>query len=500
MARKKETKELNYDLDLGGDLGREQAAARLAEASGSSSAGKPSLPTADYLYGVDSRTVTAAEPTAEPAKEPAAGDAGGSGGTGAGNGGTGGSVSGGSRTDGGTSPAVDTAIGYLQAQVKPTTFTYENAPSYVSRYQDQIDALTQQILGREAFSYDPETDPTYQQYREQYTRNGQRAMQDTLGQIAARTGGLASSYAGTAAQQTYNNYMAELADKVPELRQLAYSMYLDDLNAKRSDLSMLQGLESTDYGRYADQLSQYNVNRNFDYQLGRDAVSDARYADELAYDRARDAISDARYEDELSYERARDAISDARYEDELSYERALQRAQTLAGFGDYSGYSDLGYSDADVASMQTQYALAQLAAQEDETEPEYYDDILKKAQSLSSNNGAGYAVNYLQEMLENGYIDYDQYKTIKGIYVGAGVESEPETYNGIVGYIKGLDLTDAKKKELTDGLMTERDWNYWKTMSSSGGDAGTSVPAAVRDNGSYQEYLLDYYQYLISQQ
>ena len=92
-------------------------------------------------------------------------------------------------------------------------FSYEAAPTYTSRYQNQIDDLTRQILNREAFSYDPEKDPTYQQYKDSYTRNGERAMQDTLGQVSARTGGLASSYAGSAAQQTYDNYMGALADK-----------------------------------------------------------------------------------------------------------------------------------------------------------------------------------------------------------------------------------------------------------------------------------------------
>ena len=100
-------------------------------------------------------------------------------------------------------------------------FSYEAAPTYTSRYQSQIDDLTKQILNREAFSYDPEKDPTYQQYKESYTRSGERAMQDTLGQVSARTGGLASSYAGSAAQQTYDNYMGALADKIPELKQLA---------------------------------------------------------------------------------------------------------------------------------------------------------------------------------------------------------------------------------------------------------------------------------------
>ena len=66
-------------------------------------------------------------------------------------------------------------------------FSYEAAPTYTSRYQSQIDDLTRQILNREAFSYDPEKDPTYQQYKESYTRSGERAMQDTLGQVSARS-------------------------------------------------------------------------------------------------------------------------------------------------------------------------------------------------------------------------------------------------------------------------------------------------------------------------
>lgn len=69
------------------------------------------------------------------------------------------------------------------------SFSYEAAPSYVNRYQGQIDALTQKILGRGEFSYDPASDPLYQQYRETYTRDGRRAMQDTLGEVSARTGG-----------------------------------------------------------------------------------------------------------------------------------------------------------------------------------------------------------------------------------------------------------------------------------------------------------------------
>ena len=252
-------------------------------------------------------------------------------------------------------------------------FSYEAAPTYTSRYQNQIDDLTRQILNREAFSYDPEKDPTYQQYKESYTRSGERAMQDTLGQVSARTGGLASSYAGSAAQQTYDNYMGALADKIPELEQLAYSMYQDEGNTQRANLEMLVALEQGDYAKYADLLAQYNTDRSFDYGVHRDQIADKRYEDEWNYSVGRDQIADKRYEDEWNYSVGRDQIADKRYEDETAYNRetykdeteynrALAKAQTLAAGGDFSGYKALGYTDQEIAGLKSAYNKAQAPA------------------------------------------------------------------------------------------------------------------------------------------
>ena len=238
-------------------------------------------------------------------------------------------------------------------------FSYEAAPTYTSRYQSQIDDLTRQILNREAFSYDPEKDPTYQQYKESYTRNGERAMQDTLGQVSARTGGLASSYAGSAAQQTYDNYMGALADKIPELKQLAYSMYQDEGNTQRANLEMLVALEQGDYAKYADLLAQYNTDRSFDYGVHRDNISDERYNNEWNYSVGRDQIADKRYEDETAYNREtykdETAYNRETYKDETEYNRALAKAQTLAAGGDFSGYKALGYTDQEIAGLKSAY-------------------------------------------------------------------------------------------------------------------------------------------------
>ena len=111
-------------------------------------------------------------------------------------------------------------------------------------YQDLFDQLNNYA----PFEYDPATDPAYQAYKKQYTREGQRAMEDTMGQYAAMTGGMPSTAAMTAASQANDYYMAQLADRIPELYQLAYSMYADDYNrlANRYGMAYQQYLDDLD--------------------------------------------------------------------------------------------------------------------------------------------------------------------------------------------------------------------------------------------------------------
>ena len=139
------------------------------------------------------------------------------------------------------------------------TYTEIAKPEYISKYQNQIDELAKAILNREAFSYDHMNDPTYQQYEKSYARMGNRAMEDALGRLSGRTGGMASSYAGSVAQQTYNNYMSDLADIIPELRQLAYSMYVDEGNVMNNNLASLRALEDVNYAKYRDDINDYNL-------------------------------------------------------------------------------------------------------------------------------------------------------------------------------------------------------------------------------------------------
>lgn len=279
-------------------------------------------------------------------------------------------------------------------------FQYQQeAPVYTNRYQEQMDRITQDILNREEFSYDHTADPQYQAYQKQYIREGQRATQDALGNYAALTGGMPSTAALAAATQAGDYYAAQLADKVPQLYQQAYSRYQDALDSQRADLEMLAALESGDYQRYLDSLAQYNTDRQFQYDSYLDGQQAAweqeKFNQSLAWDKEQfnqnlawekdKYAQDSAWEQEqfnqslawdkeqfnqnLAWEKdkyAQDSAWDReKYEDEreqTAWERALEKAETLAAAGDFSGYAALGYSQAEIARLAAAYQQALAAA------------------------------------------------------------------------------------------------------------------------------------------
>jgi len=207
------------------------------------------------------------------------------------------------------------------------------APSYSSSYSSQIDALLNQILNRDKFSYDAEQDDLYQQYKKMYNREGARAMDDTLDAAAAQAGGM-NSYAVTAANQANNYYAAQVADKIPELYQLAYDMYLTDIDNQVRDLGLLQSMDDTQYNRYRDTMSDWKDDRDFAYGVYRDDVGDKQWQKSFDYDAYRDLVGDLRDDKEwayyvkqderdYNYQLDKDKYNDAVYDSETAYNRAM---------------------------------------------------------------------------------------------------------------------------------------------------------------------------------
>lgn len=292
----------------------------------------------------------------------------------------------------------DTALKYIAnyKQPKAVTPSVSTSGGYQSPYTAKIDELMSSLTNTEKFTYDPESDPLYQNYKTQYTGLGQKAMQNTIGQVAARTGGLASSYAASAGAQANNAYMQELTDKIPELQQLAYSMYNQDLSQKQNSLGLLQNADALDYSKYRDTVSDNQYAQSLAYQQQRDATSDSQWQQSFLYQQQQDSLDRAAQQDattfsnamakwqvtgtldaesakvlgipegtktsdyafsqaQLALDKAQLSLSQssaARAASNEQYSRALEKAQTLAAKGDYSGYKALGYTDAEIDSLE----------------------------------------------------------------------------------------------------------------------------------------------------
>lgn len=247
----------------------------------------------------------------------------------------------------------------------------------------KISAKLDALLNRTPFSYDAASDPLYQQYRKQYTREADRSAEDVLGKAAVMTGGMPSTAAVTASQQASDYQMSQMTDKIPELQQLAYGMYMDGVNLDRQNLNTLIGLEDNNYKRWLS-------NRDYLYQLARDQVGDQQTADALAYQKQQDKLN-------YDYQKERDAIEDARYKAEWQYklQQAAQQAArrntrvsttpTGGGEADYDGLfaaaQASGYPKSFISNNYKKYGFSSSSS--------LYDDYESWLEGQGGGSGSG---------------------------------------------------------------------------------------------------------------
>lgn len=201
-----------------------------------------------------------------------------------------------------------------QAQAYLNQVQSRRPGEYQSQWDGELTELYNRIANRKPFSYDIGTDPVYQQYREQYQRQGRLAMQDTMGQAAALTGGYGSTYGEQVGQQAYNAYLQNLNDVVPDLYNAAYNRYRDEGTDLYNQYGLLSDRENQAYSRYRDTVNDYYSD-----------LSDARSAYDSAYSRDYNQWSD-----QLSYWSQKAANENSAYLHQLA---AQSRASGGSGGG-----------------------------------------------------------------------------------------------------------------------------------------------------------------------
>ena len=205
-----------------------------------------------------------------------------------------------------------------QAQAYLNQVQSRRPGSYESQWDGELTDLYNRIANRKPFSYDLGTDPVYQQYREQYQRQGRLAMQDTMGQAAALTGGYGSTYGEQVGQQAYNAYLQNLNDIVPDLYNAAYNRYRDEGTDLYNQYGLLSDRENQAYSRYRDTVNDYYSD-----------LSDARSAYDSAYSRDYNQWSD-----QLNYWSQKAANENSAYLQQLA---AQSKASSGSGGGSGGG-------------------------------------------------------------------------------------------------------------------------------------------------------------------
>lgn len=123
-------------------------------------------------------------------------------------------------------------------------------PIYNTEYMQNSKALADKLRDMDYAGWT--NGDQYKSLQNRYSASGRMGMQDVMGQVAARTGGLASSYATSAAQQQYNYYMSQLED-------VARQMYAQERDDILQNANLYRNLAIDEYGKYRDEMSDYNA-------------------------------------------------------------------------------------------------------------------------------------------------------------------------------------------------------------------------------------------------
>lgn len=203
----------------------------------------------------------------------------------------------------------------------------KNKPDeFESKYEDQISSILDNIMNRPKFSYTSEdmvNDDLYKMYRDQYMRQGNLAMRDTMGNAAALTGGYGNTYASAAGQQAYDNYVAQLNNKALDFYDRAYQRYADEGQNLYNQMNVVTGLDNTDYQRYRDGVNdyyndlnyyngRYNQEYGYDYGEYQDRMAADQWAQEFAFQKQQAAQEQANWEAEMALKQAAAARSGGR--------------------------------------------------------------------------------------------------------------------------------------------------------------------------------------------
>lgn len=213
-------------------------------------------------------------------------------------------------------------------------------------YSDKVDEMMAKIEGRDPFSYDFNNDPLFQNMLGSAMAQGQTAMQDTMGQAAALTGGYGSSYATSAGNQAYNQFVQNAYAQLPEYYKLALDAYTREGDEMYRQLGMYSDADDREYGRlttayglnYQQAQDMYGHEYNNFWDTANYNFNVDKFNADAAMEAARFNASQALDREKFEYSKKQDALARA---DKLSSSSASGASSGISSSEWNSVKSDL---------------------------------------------------------------------------------------------------------------------------------------------------------------
>lgn len=356
---------------------------------------------------------------------------------------------------------------YLDAMAYTNTLLQQLSSGRTS-YTDQIKDLMGQIQNRDPFEYDVDTDTLFQQSLASAMGSGKIAMQDTMGQAAALTGGYGSTYAQNVGNQAYNSYVENAYNNIPEYYEMAMEAYQMEGQEMYNQLAMLNDADATEFQRMYD---SWNANFSNAQQMYQNEYAEWQSNIDNAYNvySATQGYADTMYAQE--YQKWADEVANA-----MSYAN-MQNS-------DYWNTQNF-IEQQNQFQKEMNYKYAALKQDNDQ----FYASLNAKSSGGGNSSGGG----------SNTPSGVDTDKIPSSISSKA---SKLKTNGELAQYLDGLvdsgQLTEAQADHLYSANMTpeqvgitERDW----TMTNDGGwnwfGAGIDADAKVKDQYGNEYSLAD---------
>lgn len=245
-------------------------------------------------------------------------------------------------------------LGATQAYDRSALALQQQRDALADTYNQQLDASAQayRTAVSEADRHDLARGMQRSTYNGQVTANlrqkGNEAQQNIWNQRAKAEGNIDAQQAQMAqqlAEQLRQYDASEAADVLKRIQQLEDQEYERGM----TDAQYQNSLAGQIYGYVAQQAAQDQEQerwqKQFDYQLQRDNVTDKRYDQQFAYQQQRDTVSDDQWRQQFERQQARDTVSDEQWEKQFAEsvrQFNVQHPETPAATG--GGYGGGGSS------------------------------------------------------------------------------------------------------------------------------------------------------------